>query len=69
MSNKTRHYTVVLEDGSILYRLWGGSASSLRKVLEEEGYKPTVIFHNHIIPTWVRPGSLVNQPYSITVFP
>ena len=55
MSNKTRHYTVVFEDGCISHKVWGGSARSLRVSLEKEGYQPAAIFQR-VRPLWVREG-------------
>jgi hypothetical protein len=44
MTLKTRHYTVVYEDGCIQDRVWGGNSSSLRVHLENQGFCPTAIF-------------------------
>jgi hypothetical protein len=45
MTLKTRHYTVIYDDGCIQNRAWGGNASSLRMHLENQGFYPTAIFH------------------------
>lgn len=51
--SKTRLYTIVLEDGSLLERVWGGNCRSIRIALEDEGYRPMAIFQR-VRPLWVR---------------
>lgn len=42
--NKTLHYIVVFQDGTIQHRITGGRVSDLRKYLENNGYKISAIF-------------------------
>jgi hypothetical protein len=58
MTNKTRHYTIIYEDGTYSETVWGGDASSLRKYLEKTGNHPTIIF-NLVKPVWVRKGDRI----------
>ncbi len=53
--SKTRHYSVVMKDGTITYKVWGGDCRSLRLSLEKEGTEPTVIMQR-VRPLWVREG-------------
>lgn len=57
MRYKTCNYTVVMNDGSLSERVWGGNASTLRKSMQANGEFPTAIFQR-VKPLWTEESQM-----------